>query len=267
METRIALILLLIMLSSGCMENLGNGEGEQMPNRGLVIQEFSITDDTLRPQQNAIIRSSFKNYHSYIRINNVSIFNEGPHLDVQKRGCTPSEDELEGAREGLYPEMECVWEVTAPEEGDIDGFRERTEPVKLRLSYNASLTNQRPLAVSFQDIADIENTTVRSRSFSNEELSASMTTESPVAYTSGNSVELNVQNVGNGRVEGAYRFEYTPRGVFENCPSQEKPIVGSEWNRVCDLSSESTGTRNLFFTTYYKYIKEPNLDITIVNRG
>lgn len=268
MENKLVLMMLLfVVISSGCVDNVGNGEEEQMPNRGLEIQDFSITDNTLRPQQNAVIRASFKNYHRYIEINDISIFNEGPHLDVQSRGCTPDEENLEGARQGLYPEMECVWEVKAPRGSEIDGFRERTEPVKLRLSYNASLANQRPLEVSFQDIADIRNTTVVSRSFSNDELSASMTTESPVAFTSGNSIEFNVQNTGDGRVEGAYRFEYAPSSVFENCPSQEKPIVGSEWNRVCDLSSESTGTRNLFFTTYYKYIKEPNLDITIVNRG
>ena len=266
METRLALILLLVIITSGCVDNVGNGQ-EQIPNRGLIIQDFSITDNTLRPEQNAIIRANFKNYHRYIEINEVSIFNEGPRLDVQKRGCTPNEEELEGARQGLYPEIECAWEVVAPKESEIGGFRERVEPVKLRLSYNASLVNQRPLRVGFQDVADIENTTVVSRSFSNDEISATMTTESPVAFTSGNSLELNVQNTGNGRIDGSYRFEYTPSDVFENCPSQENPIVGSEWNRVCDLSSDSTGTRNLFFTTYYKYIKEPNLDITIVNRG
>jgi hypothetical protein len=266
-ETKLALVILFVVISSGCVDQLGDGGEEQMPNRGLEIQDFSITDNTLRPQQNAIIRASFKNYHRYIDVNEVSIFNEGPHLDVQSRGCTPSTEDLEGARQGLYPEMECVWEVTAPEESEIDGFRERTEPVKLRLSYNGSLTNQRALAVSFQDIADIENTTVTSRSFSNGEISASMTTESPVAFTSGNSVELTVQNDGTGRIEGPYRFEYTPGNVFENCPSQEAPLVGSEWRQICDLSAESTGTRNLFFTTYYKYVKEPNLDITIVNRG
>jgi len=270
-ETKTILFIGIILITSGCMENLDldssdESNSNQMPNRGLEIQEFTITDDTLRPEQNAMITASLKNYHREISIYEVEIFNEGPHLTVNKQGCTPSENNLEGARENIYPEMECSWEVEAPQESEIDGFRERTEPVKLRVSYEAPVENQEGLKVSFQEIEDIENTQTVSRSFDNGEVEASMTTESPVAASSGNTVELSASNSGDGRVDGGYEFSYSP-DVFENCPESDEPIGNNEWSSVCDLSSESTGTRNLFFTVDYKYIKEPNLDITLVNRG
>ena len=271
METKTMLFIGILLITSGCMENLDlnnsdNSNSEQMPNRGLEIQEFTITDNTLRPEQNAMITASLKNHHEEISLEEVEIFNEGPHLTVEKRGCTPSESDLEGAQQNIYPKMECNWEVEAPSESEIDGFRERTEPVKLRVSYEASVENREALKVSFQDIEDIENTQTVSRSFENGEVEASMTTESPVAASSGNSVELSASNSGDGRIDGVYEFSYTP-DVFENCPESDEPIGNNDWSTVCDLSSESTGTRNLFFTVDYKYIKEPNLDITLVNRG
>lgn len=268
MEIKHIIILGLILITSGCIEGLENTntEDEQLPNKGLEIDEFMITDDNLRPGQNAVIRASFSNYHREIDINEVKIFNEGVHLEINKQSCTPSIENLEGARDGVIPSMECRWTVVAPDESALEGFRERNEPVKLRVSYNASVSNQRPLTVDFQDITDIENTETVSRSFSNDEISTTMTTESPVVQGSGNSIEIDVSGTGPGRVEGGYSFEYTPEELFDDCPDEGHPITGSDWREVCNLSSDSTGVLNLYFSTHYKYIKEPNLDITLVNR-
>lgn len=266
METKYILILGLILATSGCVEELANSTNEEVPNKGLELESFTITDNQLRPDQNAAIIASFTNYHREIEMNEVEIFNEGVHLDISKQGCTPSIENLEGAREGIFPEMECRWTVEAPGEEALSGFRERTEPVKMRVSYNATATNQEPLEVEFRDIAEIEHTSPVSQSFSNGEVDVNMITESPVVKNSGNSIELQVSGTGPGRIEGDYSFEYTPDGVFGNCPEKDRPVVGSEWNTVCTLSADSTGVQNLFFSTHYKYIKEPNLDITLVNR-
>lgn len=267
METKHLVILTVIILTSGCIEGLNTSEDEEgLPNRGLEIQEFSISDSDLRPEQQAAITARFTNYHRDISVEEVKIFNEGVHLDVEKQGCTPSIDNLEGAREGVFPELECRWTVTAPDESALEGFRERSEPVKLRVAYEASVSNQRPLEVDFQDITEIENTNTVSRSFSNGEVSVELVTESPITQGSGNSIEMHVSGAGNGRIDGSYRFEYTPEEVFDDCPENGNPISGSEWREVCTLSSESTGVQNLFFSTHYKYVKEPNLDITLVNR-
>lgn len=263
------LLLGLIIITSGCAEELDSGD-EELPNRGLVLDDFRITDDTLRPNQQAIITASFTNYHREIQINEMEIFNEG-NLDVDNRRCTPDKDDLEGARDGVTPSIECNWDVEAPGPDTLEGFRERSEPVKLRASYNATLTNQNPLNVEFRSLENIESTQRTSQSFSNGEMEASVTTETPVARDAGNIVEIQASGTGNGRLRGGYLIEYTPEEIFsEECPGKEEritPISGTQISEICEASSGSTGTRNLFFTIHYKYIKEPNLDITVVNRG
>jgi len=260
-------ILGIIIITSGCVDEIQNNDSQsqEMPNKGLEIEEFSITDDELRPEQNALMTARFKNYHTDIDIQTLEVFNEGAHLNVDKEGCNPSIDELSGAREDLYPEMECTWTVEAPEEEALRGFSERREPLKLRVEYEGSIENQEPLQVEFRDVGDIEHTSTESLSFSNDELSVDMIAESPITH-SGNSIELKVDDAGPGRVEGDYSFEYTPEGVFEDCDDEGEQVIDSEWSTVCTLSAESSGAQNLFFTTHYKYIKEPNLDITLVNR-
>ena len=266
METKHIIILTLILLTSGCVDQIGEPGQSQAGQKGLEIEEFSITDDRLRPEQNAVITARFKNYHRDIEVHTVEIFNEGSNLDVSKNGCTPSIGELESARKNVYPEMQCTWTVKAPGQETLEGFRERSEPVKLRASYSGSLENKESLKAEFRSITDIEKTSRISRVFSNGEIEARMTTETPIAKNSGNSIELQVRNDGPGRIEGPYSFEYTPSSVFEGCDSEASPSIGSEWSTVCTLSSGSEGVRNLFFSTDYKYIKEPNLDITLVNR-
>lgn len=245
----------------------GENQVDEMPNRGLELQEFTVTDNRLRPEQSARITARMKNYHREIDLREVEIFNSGPYLEVEERDCSPSISELEGARQGIYPEIRCNWDVNAASSSDLGGFRERTEPVKLRISYNASVENQKALKADFRDIENIDETERISRSFDNGEVEGSMTTESPIAASSGNSIELSTRNVGEGRIDGSYRFSYTPQSFGENCPPSGNPIATSDWESICTLTSDSTGVRNLFFTIDYKYIKEPNLDITIVNRG
>lgn len=265
METKHILIISLIILTSGCTE-ISQDTGTQVDTKGLEIESFTVSDDRLRPEQQAIIHADFKNYHSDIEVHEVEIFNEGANLDVSKNGCTPSISDLEGAREGVHPEMQCTWTVEAPEEDALEGFSERSEPVKLRVSYTGSLENRESLGVEFRDVTDIERTSTASRGFSNGEISAEMITETPIVQSTGNSIELKVENVGPGRVDGSYSFDFTPEEVFEGCDSDGEPQIDSEWSSVCTLSSESRGVQNLFFTTDYKYVKEPNLDITVVNR-
>jgi len=263
-ETKHLVILTIILITSGCVNETQSSE--DIGEKGLEIEEFSITDDRLRPQQNAVITARFKNYHREIDVDTVEIFNEGSNLEVSKNGCTPSADDLEGAREGVYPEMQCTWNVEAPEEDELEGFRERSEPVKLRVSYSGALENREALQAEFRSITDIEKTSRVSKTFSNNEMEARMTTETPIAKGSGNSMELQLRNIGPGRLEGSYSFKYTPDEVFENCDSEASPRIGSEWSTVCTISSDSEGVRNLYFSTDYKYVKEPNLDITVVNR-
>jgi len=258
------IIILAIVISSGCIEN---GSDEELPNRGLEIEEFTITDSELRPNQNAVIRATLRNYHEWIDIQTADIVNEGDNLNVDKQGCTPDPEDLDGAQHGSVPTMQCTWTVEAPSEEDMtSGFESRSEPVQLRLAYNASITNMDAMQIDFQDNADIDYTETISKSFSNNEISVHMTTDSPVASESGSSMEFEIMGEGPGRISEGYWLEYEPPELFEDCDTEREPISGSEARFVCTIQSDTTGVENVFPTIYYKYVKEPNLDITVVRR-
>ncbi len=264
MENRLAvLIVVAILLLSGCIDE----QEDELPNRGLEIEEFSVTDSELRPGQNAVIRGTFRNYHEWIDVETVEIVNQGDNLDVSKQGCTPEPEDLSGAQQGSIPTMQCTWTVNAPSESELSGgFESRSEPVQLRLGYNASITNMDALQVDFQDVSDIESTESVSSSFSNNEVSVQMNTDSPVASDSGSSMEFEISGEGPGRISEGYWLEYEPSDVFENCDTEREPISGSDAAFVCTIESDSTGVENIFSSIYYKYVKEPTLDITVVNR-
>ncbi len=255
-------VLIGILLLSGCIDE----SDDELPNRGLEIEEFTITDSELRPDQNAVIRGTFRNYHEWIDVETVEIVNQGDNLDVSKQGCTPDPDELEGARQGSVPTMQCTWTVNAPSEDELpSGFESRSEPVQLRLGYNASVTNSDALPVDFQDSSDIDATESVSRSFSNDEVSVSMDTDSPIASGSGGSIEFEINGEGPGRISEGYWMEYEPSDVFEDCDTERQPISGEEARFTCSIDSDTAGVENTFASIYYKYVKEPNLDITVVS--
>ena len=255
-KTRITVILLLGVLASGCADTT-NSSGN-----GLVVEEFSISDNTLRPNQEANLQVTLKNYHERpTELNEIKIFNEGS-LNVSNRDCTSTE--IKRAREGLYPQLSCSWTVKAPGEGFVEGFKSKNTPLKLKVNYSTQFENQKPLKVEFRSLSEIESSETTSVSSSNGEVSLTAETENPAALENPQTISVEVQNNGPGRVDGDYKFDFSPSIV--NCDSDTKsPVVDERVEFSCGLESDSEGTRNLFITTSYKYIKSPNLDIQVVN--
>ena len=268
MDKKILLILGLVILSSGCLEQAGlnGGEQEELPNRGLVIEDYSITDEQLRPGQQAVIRSEFRNYHREIDVQTVELTNYGTLLSVERQGCTPEIGELEEATERVQPRMECTWTVEAPGESELEGFQERREPVQMRVEYNASMESE-PLNLDFRPVEDVTSTTVASTSAANGEVSLDIAADNPAPLESGTTLEVVANNNGPGRLPDGYSFEFEPKRLFDDCEDgrREEGLQGDEVNFVCGLTSDSEGTTNVFVSTDYKYIKEPTLDITLVN--
>jgi len=257
-ETRLTILITLALLASGCAENTTSATG-----KGLVINDFSISDNTLRPNQEANLQVTLQNYHERpTTINNISIFNEG-ELTVENKQCTS--DDIREAREGLYPQLSCSWTVKAPGEDFIQGFKSKKTPLKLRLNYSTQFENQEPLKVNFKELSSIESSNSRSVSFGNGEISLKAESESPAALSNPQPIRITVQNQGPGRVDGDYGFSYTPSETMRECPDSQSPVVDETVEFSCPLETSTQGTRNLFITTSYKYIKSPNLDITMVN--
>ncbi|MFB6208216.1 MAG: hypothetical protein ABEJ69_02610 [Candidatus Nanohaloarchaea archaeon] len=276
METRYALVAIvgITVLASGCTQlegmipsntNGNNGDTTQPPpGKGLEITRFDISDSTLRPGQRAVIIVNLKNYHTKdLEILDKSIINTGL-LEVNFIACKPREMKMAG--NGLYPEQECKWEVTAPPKGTIGGFETKPQSVTLHLEYRSSLVSSTPLQVQFKPFSEINNTATRSVSFKNGEVKGSMSTESPASFQ-GRDIQVQVRpsGSGNSRVVSDYSFEYQPSDVWQNCPSSKTPVVGDEVKFSCRIVEDSEVVRNLVLTTHYKYVKEPTLNIELVN--
>ena len=267
METKIMILLGIIVLTSGCMDQLNNGNNnnQELPNRGLIIEDFSSTDTELRPEQQAVVRADFRNYHEEIDVQNVQL-QPGTRLQVESQGCNPDIEDLEGAQNGIAPTMSCTWTVEAPE--GLDGFREVSESLQLRAEYRASMENQEPLPLEFTPASEIESTQIVSQSSSNGEVSLSLTADNPIAMNAGTGLEIVADNNGPGRLPEGFTFDFEPQSLFDDCENgrQEEGLQDDRVNFVCTLSSSNQGVRNVFVSTDYKYIKSPVLDITIVDR-
>ncbi len=267
METKILIILGLLVLTSGCLEEISgeNNNVQELPNRGLEIEEFTITDQELRTEQQAVVRADFKNYHEDIDIQSIQL-KPGTRLNVDRQGCSPDPEDLEAARNGIAPTMSCTWTVEAPK--TLNGFREVSESLQLRTEYEASMENQEPMQLEFSPVTEIESTSIVSQSSSNGEISLSLTADNPIAMDAGTGLEIVANNNGPGRLPEDFTFNFEPENLFDNCESgrTEEGLQDDRVNFVCTLSSSNQGVRNVFVSTDYKYIKSPVLDITIVNR-
>ncbi len=300
METRLVIALIAAaVLVSGCadvdtgditsdlpdLSNSGNNpenpgdNSEDSSERSVEIEEFSVSDSDLTPGQTASVTLRVRNYNSEpVEMNEVSLYNTG-FLTVQnadeswEERCSP--DELEAMKEEVAPQMECNWVIEAPSESELTGFESKSVTMKLNLDYNATLSNsQAPLKIDFRPLSDIENTGTVSHTYSNGEVEMQVETESPVAIEQGTFIEFVIEPKGEGRVASDYYMDYSPEALFnepavENrCPRQIDPVLENRGEFSCMVkpSSGSSTVRNLIFSTSYKYVKSPNLDIEVVNQ-
>lgn len=267
--TRIAILMALTIAVSGCADlNGGNttepGTETQAPGKGLEITELRVSDNTLRSGQQATILVTLKNYHTEdITITDKEFINTGL-LEVTDRSCSPNT--MKSAQQDIKPEMECTWDVKVPERVQLD-VEQKPQSMNFYLQYNSSLTIVDPLKLTFKPFEQINSTRQIKKTFSNGEVRGTMSVEDP-STLNGRQVDFSVESIGDGRVTSPYRFEYFPKNpqVFENCPSQDEPVVGEklEFSCLADVDRDQTTTRNIYFSTYYKYAKDPKLNINIV---
>lgn len=280
-------LLVATFVASGCAgvsdvlpnENSDESEPEQLPGRGLEVNSFTISDETLSPGQTAEVTLEMQNYHREdLDLDEIQLVNTGL-LEPSEKQCSPDEEDLERATEDLNPIIECTWSVDAPNEEDIGGFSQRSASMTADIEYETAIENYQPLEVEFTDLESIESTDERTISFSNGEAEVEASVESPVAFGEEKTLSYNIRRAGDGRLEDTMEFEYSPVEVFDlngdesvsgddgECPAEDDIVLGSGLDFECGISLEGSGTetRNLYFTAYYKYVQSPSLSITIVN--
>lgn len=269
------------MIVSGCANPLGDGSSNGdtgtitsgPSGNGLEITRFAPADSTLGTGERTIVVLNLKNYHTEedVNIEEISLYNTG-ELETNFEGCTPSKENLEPAQEEFRPEMECRWSVEAPEE--VGGFDEKSVSMNLFLKYDSALRTSNPVEVEFKPFDEINSTRTASFGEDNGEVEANLKTETPIPTEGSRTIDISVKSVGDGRIEDNYEFEFTPSNLFEDCEDdvessdrvEKKTVVDDDVTLSCTLTSENQNNRQLYVSTYYKYIKEPSLGITLVNK-
>lgn len=270
--------LALIVVVSGCADNESNGNTDigTSSENGLEIESLGVADETLTPGQQTTLTLTLKNYHTEeIEMNEVSVFNDGNIIlgddDTETEedkiaDCDP--EEIQKAQQGIAPEMECTWTLTAPSEEELGAFESKPISFNVRIAYDSNIINSEPLKLQFRSVSDIENTDSIAKKYSNGEVEASMDVESPASF-SGKTMYFTVQNTGPGKVDGGYTFDYEPKQVFEDCTEGHKektPVIDSTVEFSCQVQQDTESIRNLFTSVSYKYVKTPTVDIEVVSR-
>ncbi len=283
MEIKYVLAIAIVVAVSGCADSeISNSSTTEkttpVPQKGLKVASLSITDNTLTPEQEAIVNLQLKNYHTEsIEVEDITLFNTGllereyDSSDGWKKRCKP--DELRVAEPGKdgseprIPTMECSWRIKAPSEKGLGAFESKTESISVQIAYSSEIENRDPFKITFKPLSDIQSTKTVSKEFSNSEVSVSMEAESPLSFQGGN-MDFRVEEIGEGYVNGSYSFGYTPESIFDtgSCPEEDKTVVGNDVQLSCPLGleNEQEATRNVFFSTSYKYVKTSTLDVEVV---
>lgn len=256
MDSKIVLLTVIVIAASGCAD-------QQQDGTGLVVEDFSVVDNTLNPDQETRIETTIVNYNeapTTLKSENVEIYNTG-QLTVEDKICNPSE--IGESRRNLNPTMACSWTLEAPGDEFVRGFESKPASFNLGLSYDSTLENTESVRIMFQDMEEIEESSEITRTFSNGDLTAEISAQSPVAVENPQSLNLEVSNSGQGSVDGSYSFDFDPN-ILTSCPPELEPIQGDAQIN-CVLNADSTGARNLFASISYKYERSYSKTIEVVN--
>ncbi len=268
------IFLAMAVVISGCADNSDeNAELGTSSGNGLEIERLGVADNTLTPGQETTLYLTLKNYHTKdIELEEVSVFNDGNIFvgsgDNENKTADCDPEEIQKAQQGIAPEMECTWTLKAPSEEELGAFESKPISFNVRIAYESNIINSEPLKLQFRSVSDIESTESITKTYSNGEVEASMTVESPASF-SGKTMDFMVQNTGPGTVDGGYTFDYTPKSVFEDCREGHKektPVVDSAVEFSCQVQQDTESVRNLFTSVSYKYVKTPTVDVEVVRQ-
>jgi hypothetical protein len=249
MKNKSLIIITVSIIATGCM----NGPNPPPASGGgLNVEKFSLVDTDLNPNQTTQLELEMT-YSDTSPINlsseDISLFNLGK-LNASNKECTPEEMER---RQGDYvPKMNCNWLIEAPPAGTVEPFEKKPISINLVMEYERELNNKKPVKLNFQEIEDIDETRTISETFSNQEVQMKIDAETPLQVEKTNTIEVKLKKKGGGELLSNYSVRYRPKKIFKECPSELEPIDG-EISRNCNVKSLITGTRNLYFSTSYKY--------------
>lgn len=252
----LTVVLVISIILAGCTSLTGNNEEqneEEVPNQGLVIEEVTLDEKTLRENggsTRAIMRGTNTNPTEVtdfsFQWSNTGILSiTGPQqtsgLDSD---CSGS---VEGASQGVAPTFECIWEITV--DGELRTGSSRTIPLTSLISYSSTLTSENePIRIEFVEEAQNRESSAR---IDNREIRVSVNYPSQL-YTDmlegeGFEIGITVQNIGGGEVtdrevtltfSGGLADEFS---IPDRCGEFEFTRGSNKASRTCELSVTEGG--------------------------
>ncbi|WP_414836680.1 hypothetical protein [Candidatus Nanohalococcus occultus] len=273
------IFMAFVITASGCTDVLpGSTSPTSSSGSAVQIADFSINDQSLYADQQAVITLVVENYNAQAEITDLKLVNTGA-LKIQDGSWSQrcSTAELPEPVNGNPGVMECSWEVRAPPESELGNFNSKSYSPGLMLRYRSELSNSdRPVKIHTKEAREIESTSQVSRSFSNGEVSTSIKAESPVAVGIDSPITVSIAANSQHVVSENYGFEISPTSMIASCDGREpqngglsfdvavEPSGSAQFN--CVLNPQTSTTRNLIFSTSYKYQKAPSLNVEVLSQ-
>lgn len=258
METKFLILLAVVLLTTGCAEDSSKSR------EGIVVEDFSVADSELQPNQETVVELTISNYNkasTTLKSENVEMFNTG-QLEKKNKNCNP--EEIGSAREGLNPKMNCRWKVEAPDEDFVRGFSSKPLSINVFFNYKTTLETEDPLNIEISENSAETSTEEIVKEASNDEVKLSASTVSPVPVNGNRVMNIELDHIGGGSLESNYNITCTPENIFTECPKQKEPLRG-ETSITTMIESDVEGTRKAFFSTSYKYERVLNRRVTVVD--
>lgn len=292
MEAKILLLLASIVVASGC-SSVNPFKSSEEPDikstpvsgKGLEVTNLEVVDPTLRPGQSTVLSLTLKNYHiSDTSIESMKIYNTGilEAEDDWRQSCTPTE--IQEAQQGINPEMQCEFRVTAPDSAELEGFRSKQVNPRIQITYDTGLTNSGDVYnVEFRPQNEIREAGTVKKSYSNGEVKLKVSGDQPVPSETGGSLFLELNPAGNGRVvtqdDGTLYKVNTESGAdaFNGGKCEGEQVIGEDAEIApgidnsasfrCELnpSGAETLTQPVVFSISYKYRISPAFNIEVIN--
>jgi hypothetical protein len=275
-------LLAAVVAVAGCTDivsNNNNDKPQDVPEsssegKGLEIVSFDVTDNTLIPEQEAIVRLTLKNHHiDPITLESIQLYNLGMIGLVENSGDISgcSSTEIRAASQGHSPEINCDWRVMAPAAEELGDFESRNMNPKLRVAYDSVMSNKKnTLPVTFKPLSEIGETRKVTKTYSNDEVSLKLSVDTPVPLDGQSTLDIVIDTKGDGRLNSPYTVQAYPKSIMgENCASeiQLETVATDRAELSCVISTDASNTitRNLMVSTSYKYQKYSSLNIEVVN--
>ncbi|MDY6788902.1 MAG: hypothetical protein SVV03_02965 [Candidatus Nanohaloarchaea archaeon] len=287
MRSRLIVISLAVsILLAGC---IGGQEGQQQKDsqsksqRGIIIEDLSISNTDLEPGEQSRITVTFQNTNSedvedlLARMVNTGQLEVSGEVECRQERMRASEGPSQGQRKRCTWTLECADRCTDISRKSTEKFT--VEPSVVWTYSNRVTESENSISIEFQSPADFRSDEVEKNSYTAENGDISLSSEYSTPQSTGSAsivLSQTLTNKGNGRLVSPVDLEYRGSLVseeavdlssFANCRKLAVPEGEASQEAECGLkllNPEPETVYKLRIAGRYKYRKSKKVNLEIV---